>query len=57
MKFQQFQHGHKRKPIPIKKTSFENMLSIPEQISLLAEHVQNKFHRWLSIREMDFIAG
>jgi hypothetical protein len=28
MKFRQFRHGHERKPIPIKKTSFKNMLSI-----------------------------
>ncbi len=28
-----------------------------EQISSHTEHMRNEFHRWLSIRRMDFIAG
>jgi hypothetical protein len=57
MKFQQFRHGHKRKPIPIKKTSFKIFWAYAEQILSLAEHTRNKFHRWLSMRGTNFIAG
>jgi hypothetical protein len=46
MKFRQFRHGHKRKPIFVLKN-----------IRKCAEHSLNEFYCWLSMRGTNFIAG